>query len=123
MCGGHMPAISQGARAVVTSAGSGIGIRVTALCPTFVKTNIVRNGRMPAATSSAAARMMAKAGVSPESVVRKTLDGLDRGHLYVVPQLEARAVWWLKRFAPSTYARGAGLFGRMLPREPISDKE
>lgn len=95
---------------------SGTDVHVTALCPTFVKTNIVRDGLIDANTSGAAARLMALTGVSPERVVRKTLNGLDRDQLYVVPQIEARAIWRGKRFAPAAYARGAGLLGRALRR-------
>lgn len=102
---------------------AGTAIRVTALCPSFVKTNIVTNGRIPAATSDTASRLMASTGVSPESVVRKTLKGLDRGQLYVVPQLDARAIWWIKRMAPAMYTRGVGVLGRRIPRAAPNSKE
>lgn len=95
---------------------SGTHVHVTALCPTFVKTNIVRDGRIASNASGPAARLMALTGVSPESVVRKTLDALDRNQLYVVPQIEARAIWRSKRFAPAIYTRGAGLLGRAIRR-------
>jgi len=39
---------------------------------------------------------------------------IDLGQLYVLPQLDARLVWRMKRFAPVSYARGAGLIGRWL---------
>ncbi len=95
---------------------AGTNIHVTALCPSFVKTNIVANGRIPAATANTATRLMERTGVSPESVVRKALDGLDCGHLYVVPQFDARAIWWVKRMAPTLYTRVVGRLGRRLPR-------
>jgi hypothetical protein len=52
-------------------------------------------------------------GVSADGVVKLTLDRLDRGKLYVLPQLDARTIWRAKRLAPSLYARGAGLFRRL----------
>ena len=79
---------------------SGSGIAVTALCPTFVKTNIVRDARTPANTSKIAQRLMDWTGVSPESVAKTTLDALDRKQLYVLPQFDARLVWRMKRLAP-----------------------
>jgi NAD(P)-dependent dehydrogenase (short-subunit alcohol dehydrogenase family) len=55
----------------------GDGVRVTALCPTFVKTNIVHNGRIPPNTSKLGSQLMARTGVSPDGVVKTTLDALD----------------------------------------------
>ncbi len=94
---------------------SGTGVRVTVLCPTFVKTNIVADGRIPAEVSRAADLLMKLTGFSAERVARMTLDGHDRGRLYVVPQLDARLIWTAKRLAPGLYAKGAGLLGRLAP--------
>ena len=49
-----------------------------------------------------------------------TLDAFDKGRLYVVPQLDAKAIWLAKRLAPALYARGAGLLNRLMPNEPAS---
>ena len=92
---------------------SGSGVSVSALCPTFVKTNIVRDGRIEAGASKMAARLMEKIGITPERVARQTLDALDRGQLYVLPQLDARVIWRLKRYMPSSYASGAGMLNRL----------
>ncbi|MBK8589339.1 MAG: short-chain dehydrogenase, partial [Sandaracinaceae bacterium] len=57
-------------------------------------------------------------GVSPEGVVKTTLDALDAHRLYVLPQLEARLIWRMKRLAPVAYNKSSGLLGRMLaPRD------
>jgi len=93
---------------------AGSGVRVSALCPTFVKTNIVRDGRIDAGSSRLASRLMEWTGVSADGVVRKTLDALDRGQLYVLPQLDARIVWATKRLAPASYSFGSGLIGRVM---------
>lgn len=97
---------------------AGSGVHVTALCPTFVKTNIVSNGRIPANTSRLGEKLMAWTGVSAESVAKTTLNALDRNQLYVLPQFDARLIWRLKRLAPASYALGAGLFGRLAARQP-----
>jgi short-subunit dehydrogenase len=93
---------------------AGVGVHVTALCPTWVKTNIVQDGRIPGGTSKMAQRMMEWVGHSPESVANTTLNALDRNRLYVLPQLDARLVWRLKRYAPVSYNRGAGLLARFM---------
>ncbi len=95
---------------------AGTGIAVTALCPTFVKTNIMRDGRIPAGTSKMGSKLMEWTGVSPESVAITTLDALDRKRLYVLPQFDARMVWRLKRLAPVSYNRGSGIIGRLIAR-------
>lgn len=100
----------------------GTGVRVTALCPTFVKTNIVRDGRIPANTGKLGNRLMAWTGVSPDAVAKTTLDALDADRLYVLPQLEARMIWRMKRLAPVSYNVGSGVLGRVFgPRETKGD--
>lgn len=96
---------------------AGTGIHVTALCPTFVKTNIVKDGRIEGSSADFAAKIIARTGASPEGVVRKTLDALDRNQLYVLPQIEARMIWRAKRLTPALYTRGAGLLNRLLLRK------
>lgn len=94
---------------------AGTRVVVTVLCPTFVKTNIIQAGRIPTMTSSLAAELMQRVGSSPDKVALMTLQAHERGELYVLPQLDARAVWRMKRFAPVTYSRVAGFLGRWAP--------
>lgn len=92
----------------------GSGVHITALCPTFVKTNIVKDGRIAGSASGFAEKVMKWTGIEAHRVARETLDALDAGRLYVLPQLDARTLWRLKRLAPSLYARGAGVLNRVL---------
>lgn len=94
---------------------SGTAVNVTVLCPTFVKTNIVESGRIPAKTTQFANRIMRWTGLSPEKVARVCLDTHDRGELYCMPQIEAKIGWNVKRLAPGTYTRGMGLVSRVTP--------
>ena len=94
---------------------SGSGVKVTVLCPTFVKTNIVEAGRMSAGATKLANRVMGLTGFSAEKVAKTCLDAHDRGDLYCMPQLEAKFGWNIKRFAPSTYTRAVGLLNRVVP--------
>ena len=96
---------------------SGTGLRVSVLCPTFVKTNVAVDGRITAGSSELAQNLMRWTGFSPERVAVGTLDAFDKGRLYVVPQLDAKVIWLAKRLAPALYTRGAGLLNRLIPKE------
>ncbi|WP_280236085.1 SDR family NAD(P)-dependent oxidoreductase [Nocardia cyriacigeorgica] len=96
---------------------SGSDIAVTVLCPTFVKTNVARDGRIGAASMNLADTLMRWTGFSAEHVARTTLDAHDRGSLYVLPQLDAQLIWLLKRQFPTLYTRGLGVLTRLLPQQ------
>jgi hypothetical protein len=57
--------------------------------------------------------------MSPDKVAAKTLADHDRGRLYVVPQVDARAIWLSKRVAPALHARAGGVLARV---GPFADK-
>ena len=92
---------------------AGTGINVTALCPTFVKTNILDTDRITAGSSQLADTLMRWTGFSPQKVARMCLDTNDRGGLYCMPQPDARIGWGIKRFTPTMYTRAAGLTTRI----------
>lgn len=91
------------------------GIKVTVLCPTFVKTNIVESGRIPQRTTEFANKIMRWTGLSADKVARVCLDTHDRGELYCIPQIEAKIGWNIKRLVPGTFTRGMGLASRVMP--------
>lgn len=92
---------------------AGTGVGVTVLCPTFVKTNIIANGRIDERRTGFADTLMRVTGMSAPKVARTCLDAHDRGALYVMPQLDAKLGWQIKRTFPRTYTAGAGLLGRL----------
>src|SRR5581483_9927628 len=94
---------------------SGSGVKVTVLCPTFVKTNIIEAGRISAGATKLANRVMGLTGFTAEKVAKTCLDAHDRGDLYCMPQLEAKFGWNIKRLAPGTYTRAVGLPNRAAP--------
>jgi NAD(P)-dependent dehydrogenase (short-subunit alcohol dehydrogenase family) len=94
---------------------SGSGVRVTVLCPTFVKTNILDTDHITPRSTELAERMMRLTGMSPDRVARSCLDAHDRGRLYVMPQLDAKALWRTKRMSPAAFTRVTGLLGRVTP--------
>jgi short-subunit dehydrogenase len=95
---------------------SGSGVHVSVLCPTFVKTNILDTEHITAQSSALAATMMRLTGMSAARVARVCLDAHDRGQLHVMPQLDAKAMWRVKRLSPAGYTRAAGLIGRITPK-------
>ncbi len=88
---------------------TGTGVRITALCPTVVPTNIANASRLPPQRQAFARAAMTRfAFTTADAVARRTLDDLDKGRLYVLPQLDGRLAWRFKRAAPSLYARTVG---------------
>ena len=102
----------------------GTGINVTVLCPTFVKTNILRSGtasgHISTQSTQLADRLMRWTGFSPGRVARMCLDTNDRGGLYCMPQPDARIGWGIKRFTPTIYTRAVGLTTRITSHEEVS---
>lgn len=98
---------------------SGTGINVTALCPTFVKTNIVSSGRITDGSTALADTLMRWTGFSAQKVARMCLDTNDRGGLYCMPQPDARIGWGIKRFTPTVYTRAVGLTTRITAPQEV----
>ncbi|MEV5651507.1 SDR family NAD(P)-dependent oxidoreductase [Nocardia sp. NPDC052254] len=94
---------------------AGTGVSVTALCPTAVRTNILTGVEIEDPTIARLGDAMLRwTGRSPESIARTTLDAVDHGRLYVVPQIEAKLIWQSKRLLPSPYTQVTGLLERMM---------
>ncbi|MDH3686032.1 MAG: SDR family NAD(P)-dependent oxidoreductase [Myxococcales bacterium] len=96
---------------------SGSGVHVAVLCPTFVRTDIIRTSRIAESLRRRAQELMDRKGTDPADVARKTLDALDRNHLHVLPQADARFSWRLKRLAPGLFTRGMGRAARAMSAE------
>ena len=85
-------------------------ISVNVLCPTLVPTNIMKNGRLPKQYAGLADDLlMNHAFTTSDKVVIKTLNNLDAGKLYTIPQPDAKLFWLLKRASPSLYAKALGV--------------
>jgi long-chain fatty acid transport protein len=79
-------------------------IQVSALCPTFFETNLLAQLRAPSERQHALAQaLMRRSRTTAEQVARAGIEGLERGRLIVIPQLDGRLLWWLKRLAPAAY--------------------
>ena len=83
----------------------GAGIRVTALCPTFFRTNIVSSGRGATTEKDDAQiiRWMERAKVQAPDVAKAAIDAVRDGKLYVQPMRDGRMAWRLKRTHPQRF--------------------
>ncbi|ACC41575.1 MULTISPECIES: SDR family NAD(P)-dependent oxidoreductase [Mycobacteriaceae] len=103
---------------------SGTNVNVTVLCPTFVKTNIAKNPQIEESAAKLATNLMRWTGISPDQVARTTLNAHDRGQIYVVPQLDAKILWQLKRALPGQFTRALGLVERVASwNDPAEQRE
>lgn len=85
-------------------------IAVNVLCPTLVPTNIMKNGRLPSNYSGLADDLLQNhAFVTSDQVAAKTLNNLDTGRLYTIPQPDAKLFWLLKRASPVMYTKALGI--------------
>ena len=85
-------------------------ISVNVLCPTLVPTNIMKNGRLPGRYAGVADDLlMNHAFTTSDAVAIKTLNNLDAGKLYTIPQPDAKLFWLMKRASPTLYAKVLGI--------------
>jgi NAD(P)-dependent dehydrogenase (short-subunit alcohol dehydrogenase family) len=79
-------------------------IGVTAVCPWFVKTNLLNHGRFTDMREKAAGAMfMEQSPVTPEKVADLAVRGMYRGRLLVVVGFRANQLFWAKRQLPYWY--------------------
>ena len=89
---------------------AGDNIQVNVLCPTLVPTNIMKNGRVPQHYAGLADHLLMNyAFVSSDEVAVKTLNQIDAGKLYTIPQPDAKLFWLMKRASPALYTKLLGL--------------
>ncbi|RYY80169.1 MAG: SDR family NAD(P)-dependent oxidoreductase [Moraxellaceae bacterium] len=79
-------------------------IKVNVLCPTLVPTNIIKNGKVPHKGLLDYA-LTHLAFTTSDKVAKLTLDRLDKGKLYTIPQIDAKLFWLLKRASPDLYTK------------------
>jgi NADP-dependent 3-hydroxy acid dehydrogenase YdfG len=81
-------------------------IDVTVSCPTAFQSNIANNERVRQCTSVAARGIMEeikKSTVTAESVARYSIRSMEKGHLFSLPQADARLMWAISRWMPEKY--------------------
>lgn len=87
------------------------GVHVTVACPSFFKTNLMESFRSAEERQRKAAQnFFARSAATADEVAARTLDALERGRLYAIPQTDAGLLWRVKRFAPALYFRAVRRF-------------
>ncbi|MBA4072482.1 MAG: hypothetical protein C0497_11695 [Gemmatimonas sp.] len=87
--------------------GEGLGVKVSAICPGFVESNIYRR-TLVAGLKPDAMRTMAPFPIVPvEGLIPRVFAGLARNEALIVYPFYARALWWVWRLMPwATKAKG-----------------
>ena len=84
-------------------------IHVTALCPTFFRTNIhTRAQSFGAGTDKKTDKLVTEAKWSAEEIAKHAIDGMLANQLYVIPQLDGKIVWRAKRVLGQSFYKGLG---------------
>jgi len=82
------------------------GVRVSVVCPSFFKTNLLESLEISHdRVGKFAARQMARGELNATDVASYVLRQAERGQFLILPHAEARRVHWLKRLFPNWLAR------------------
>ena len=110
-------AISLSETLKIELAGHNIG--VSAVCPTFFRTNLMDQFSSPDERQRLLAeRMFQKSRTSAEKIARLIIRSVGRNRFYVVTPIDGRVVWFFKRHFPEAYMKAlawsyrTGMFDR-----------
>lgn len=85
---------------------SGKGIGVSAVCPTFFKTNLMDRFESPDERQRAMARQFfEKSRYTADDIARHTLRSIEKNRFYIITQTDGKFIWWFKRRFPELYLR------------------
>lgn len=88
--------------------GEGLGVKVSAICPGFIESNIYHR-TLVAGLRADAMRSMAPFPIVPvEGLIARVFAGIARNEALIVYPFYARALWWVWRLMPWA-TRGRGL--------------
>lgn len=87
---------------------SPLGIGVSVVCPSFIKTNLMDQFRSPDARQRNLAQgFFNKSIMSVEAVARCIIRSISRNKMYILPQIDAKYMWWSKRHTPRLYLKAS----------------
>ena len=92
------------------------GIGVTVVCPSFFQTNLHETMRSKTPELVEVTKSLLKrSSITAADVARLTVEAVEAKRFYVLPHLEGRAAWRMKRHLPRAVYRGiiGKQFGRM----------
>ncbi len=81
------------------------GVRVSVLCPTFFRTNIIQNqlGSTTPKEDAQILKWMESSKVQAADVAKESIDAVRDGRLYVEPMRDGKIAWRLKRLSPQRF--------------------
>lgn len=88
--------------------GEGLGVKVSAICPSFVESNIYSRTLVAGLKTDAMRSMAAFPIVPVDALVPRVFRGLARNEALILFPFYARVLWWLQRLVPWAL-RGRGL--------------
>jgi len=96
----------------------GTDVHVSALCPSFFRTNIHEAARtsMPEIKAQTS-KLVTEAKWSAEEIAEIALAGLERGQLYILPQPDAKGLWRVKRLLGNRFY---GMLGSVMSSRRFS---
>ncbi|MFO0713989.1 MAG: SDR family NAD(P)-dependent oxidoreductase [Sandaracinus sp.] len=88
-------------------------VQVTALCPTFFRTNIhTRAQAFGGNADKTTDKLVTQAKWSAEEIAQHAIDGLVAEKLYVIPQLDGKVMWHTKRALGGRFYEGLGYLAK-----------
>ncbi len=94
------------------------GLRVSVVCPNFFQTNLADNLRTPeAGMESTVRKLLASGKLSAEQVAEKVIRGAKKNQFMILPHIEGKALFLIKRYVPFLYNIGLSDAGRKLKRK------
>jgi NAD(P)-dependent dehydrogenase (short-subunit alcohol dehydrogenase family) len=85
----------------------GSGVSVSLVCPFFFKTALAQSAHGEPRLIAVVQWFMDR-GWTSDRIARHVLRAVERNRFYVLPQLEAKAFWAMRRFSPRLYLWAAG---------------
>jgi len=83
---------------------SPLGIGVSVVCPSFIKTNLMDQFRSPEARQRKLAEgFFSKSILSVEAVAQNIIKSVSRNKMHIIPQIDGKFLWWSKRHTPWLY--------------------
>src|SRR3954470_24661098 len=80
--------------------GADLGVKVSAVCPAYIKSAIFDNGTYVDATREGMLALIPFKFLDVDVAVRKILRGVERNQPLIVFPFYARLLWWLSRLRP-----------------------
>lgn len=94
-------ALSETLRADMAVADT--GVKVSVVCPSFFRTNLLENWRGPERARTMAAKLMDRAKENADDIAEAIFAGVMAERFMIVPTATERTRWRLKRFLPEFY--------------------